>query len=57
MKRPQNLSWIEKQCMKLKYWSNPMNIIHSLSWDNFMDYDPHKDEITHLKNPNMNNFD
>jgi len=43
--------------MKLKYWSSPMNIIHALSWDNFMDYDPHKDNITHLKNPHMNNFD
>ena len=43
--------------MKLKYWSNPMNVIHSLSWDNFMDYDPHKEELSHLKNPLMNNFD
>jgi hypothetical protein len=51
------LSWFEKQTMKLKYWSSPMNIIHCLSWDNFMDYDPHKDEITHLKNPLMNNLD
>lgn len=34
-----------------------MNVIHSLSWDNFMDYDPHKDAISNLKNPMMNNFD
>jgi hypothetical protein len=34
-----------------------MNVIHSLSWDNFMDYDPHKDAISNLKNPVMNNFD
>ena len=51
------LTWFEKQTMKLKYWSNPMNVIHSLYWDNFMDYDPHKEEISHLKNPLMNNFD
>jgi hypothetical protein len=55
--RDDRLSWFEKQTMKLKYWSSPMNIIHALSWDNFMHYDPHKDNISHLKNPLMNNID
>jgi hypothetical protein len=43
--------------MKMKYWSNVMNIIHSLSWSNFMDYDTHKTQLNNLFNPSMNNFE
>jgi hypothetical protein len=43
--------------MKLKYWSNPLNVFHTLSWTNFLDYDPHQDHTNNLKNPRMNNID
>lgn len=42
--------------MKLKYWQNPLNIIDSLSWDNFLDYNPPKDTLNNLLNPSMNNL-
>ena len=43
--------------MKIKYWSNALNVIHTLSWTNFLDYDPHQDHSNNLKNEKMNNYD
>ncbi len=43
--------------MTLKYWTNPLNVIHTLSWDNFMEYRPHKEQLNNLFNPKMNNYE
>jgi len=51
------LSWMGYLTMCMKYWSNPLNVLHTLSWDNFMEFTPHRDSLNNLLNPKMNNYD
>jgi hypothetical protein len=34
------LGWLDRQFMKLKYWTNILNVMDTLSWDNFLDFKP-----------------